>query len=98
MSIQQYKSLPSTAVATTTEQEFVVNCVSTVLVANDALSGDLYISFGDSITVGNYAILKPGESFKNLPISADSIFVKSSTGTVNFRYFGLTNVITGEVK
>jgi len=90
MSIYQYKGVED--VALVTEKEFVVNTKSVVLIANDAVLGDLYISLGDSTAVGNYVTLKPGESFKNLPISADSIFVKSSSGSVNFRFFGLTGV------
>lgn len=90
MSLIQYKGFSGTA--TVTEQEFVVNTTSVVLIANDSLVGDLIIAFGDSTSLNNTAILKPGESYRNLPISADSVFVKASTGSVAFRYFGLTGL------
>ncbi len=82
-----YYSLNGTATVTAAVVDLDLRTIE--LIANDSLTGDLWISIDSLITDGNYLVLKPGESFKNLDITVRSINYRSSTGSVSFRFFGL---------
>ena len=74
--------------ATTTASSTVVDVEEVLLISNDALSGNLLVSLQDDVA-GDYITLLPGESYKNLPVSVNKLWVKSSSGTVTGRFFGL---------
>ena len=74
--------------ATTNAASTVVDVEEVLLISNDSLSGNLLVSLQDDVA-GDYITLLPGESYKNLPVSVNRVYYKSSAGTVTGRFFGL---------
>ena len=76
-------------IATTTEQTTFVDIPDIFMIANDDDTNDLYLSFDESISNGNYIVIKPDEIFENFEdLYCKNLYYKSSAGTVRFRVAG----------
>jgi hypothetical protein len=76
-------------IATTDEVSNVISVANVFFVSNDNIStGDLIVSFDTPIATGNYMVLKPGDKFEDLGFECQTVYYKSSTGSVNFRFYG----------
>jgi hypothetical protein len=75
--------------ATTTEQSIDVNSYEIKYIANDAdgaTTTDLYLSFGHPFSYDNYIVVKPQEKRLNYPVNFKTLYYKSSSGSVPFRF------------
>lgn len=78
--------------ATVTEQSAVIRIDEVTFIANDnASTGDLYLSFENSIASGeDYMVIKAGETFSNLNhLKCHTLWFKASADTVAFRLVGM---------
>lgn len=75
--------------ATTDETTIILNVQDVFFIANDTVNGgDLYVSFNESMeTNADYMIAKSKEKFENLGVPCNTIYIKSSTGSVSYRIY-----------
>jgi hypothetical protein len=86
------RSVNGTATTTSTAYELLSDKVK--FIANDDATNDLWVAFNedieDSSGVGNYLVVKAGETFTAFDeLRAKTIWVKSSASTVAFRVVGV---------
>jgi hypothetical protein len=83
--VKPYDSINDTA--TTTEEEFVIDCKFVNYITNHDTTNDLYVSFTNSIDADtNYIVVKPETSLLNFKVSSKNVFFKSSAGDVDFSF------------
>lgn len=74
--------------ATTTEKNYVFNVDHIVAISNDG-ANDLIVNFDTDTSQGNKMTLKSGEVLNNVPVRCRVLYVKSGTGSVPFRAWGV---------
>lgn len=85
ITVKQYNSGEETA--TTGEISIDVNCKYVNYIVNDDATNDLYIGLENStLEDDNYVTIKPTEKLVNFKVTTKKIYLRSSAGTVDFRY------------